>query len=267
MKRNFKKEIFYIRIEYTFEKIIIMFRHIGNSRTFKHNLRLATTLSMVAGIVNVCGLLAFGVLTTNVTGHFAFFSEELSRKDYATGLVFLLFTLCFLFGAFISNFLTELALKNKSKNPHFYPLLLEIVLITFVGVTFFEKNLTVLNSQFFAYALLLAMGIQNALVTNVSKSVVRTTHLTGLFTDLGIDLSQLFFRKSEGEKAVLEKNITLRFSIISFFFVGCLLGGVLFYYFQLKTLLLASALLIMALYFDFLRFQYYILKRKMFRKN
>jgi uncharacterized membrane protein YoaK (UPF0700 family) len=244
-----------------------MFRHIGNSRTFKHNLRLATTLSMVAGIVNVCGLLAFGVLTTNVTGHFAFFSEELSRKDYATGLVFLLFTLCFLFGAFISNFLTELALKNKSKNPHFYPLLLEIVMITFVGVTFFEERLTVLNSQFFAYALLLAMGIQNALVTNVSKSVVRTTHLTGLFTDLGIDLSQLFFRKSEGEKAVLEKNITLRFSIISFFFVGCLLGGILFYYFQLKTLLLASALLIMALYFDFLRFQYYILKRKMFRKN
>jgi len=222
---------------------------------------------MVAGIVNVCGLLAFGVLTTNVTGHFAFFSEELSRKDYATGLVFLLFTLCFLFGAFISNFLTELALKNKSKNPHFYPLLLEIVLITFVGVTFFEKNLTVLNSQFFAYALLVAMGIQNALVTNVSKSVVRTTHLTGLFTDLGIDLSQLFFRKSEGEPSVLEKNITLRFSIISFFFVGCLLGGILFYYFQLKTLLLASALLIMAIYFDYLRFQYYILKRKIFRKN
>ncbi len=244
-----------------------MFRHLGNSRTFKHNLRLATTLSMVAGIVNVCGLLAFGVLTTNVTGHFAFFSEEFSRKDYGTGLVFLLFTLCFLIGAFISNFLTEVALRRKSKNPHFYPLLVEIVLISIVGLTFFEENLTVINSQFFTYALLLAMGIQNALVTNVSKSVVRTTHLTGLFTDLGIDISQLFFRKQEGEKVVLEKNITLRVSIITFFFAGCLLGGILFKYFQLKTLLIASILLIMALYFDFLRFRYYILKRKIFRRN
>lgn len=244
-----------------------MFRHLGKSRTFKHNLRLATTLSMVAGIVNVCGLLAFGVLTTNVTGHFAFFSEEFSRKDYSTGLVFLLFTLCFLIGAFISNFLTEIALRRKSKNPHFYPLVVEIALISIVGLTFFEENLTVINSQFYTYTLLLAMGIQNALVTNVSKSVVRTTHLTGLFTDLGIDISQLFFRKQEGEKVVLEKNITLRISIITFFFGGCLLGGILFNYFHLKTLLIASVLLLMALYFDNLRFRYYILKRKIFRRN
>ncbi|RAR46931.1 YoaK family protein [Flavobacterium lacus] len=244
-----------------------MFRHLGNSRTFKHNIRLATTLSMVAGIVNICGLLALGVLTTNVTGHIAFFSEEIAGKDYATGLVFLLFTMCFLLGAFISNFLTELALKNKNKNPHFYPLLLEIVLITFVALTFFEKNLNLFNSQYIAYALLLAMGIQNALVTNVSKSVVRTTHLTGLLTDLGIDLSQLFFKNNERKKVVLEKNITLRLAIITFFFAGGLIGGILFKYFELKTLLVASALLIMAIYFDYLRFQYYILKRKIFRKN
>lgn len=244
-----------------------MFRHLGNSRTFKHNLRLATTLSMVAGIVNVCGLFAFEVLTTNVTGHFAFFSKEFSKKDYNTGIVFLLFTLCFLVGAFISNFLTEFALKKKNKNPHLYPLLFEILLLTFVAFSVLEKNVTIINSQFFTYALLIAMGVQNALVTHISKSVVRTTHLTGLFTDLGINLSQLFFKKREGEKVVLQKNITLRVAIITFFFAGCMIGGFLFQYFQLKTLLLASVLLIIALYFDFLRFRYYILKRKIFRKN
>jgi len=256
-----------VKNDYTFSQNRIMFRHIGKSRTYKHNIRLATTLSMVAGIVNICGLLAFDALTTNVTGHIAFFSEEIARENYATGFIFLLFTLCFLLGAFISNFLTELALKKKNKNPHFYPLLLEIVLISFVALTSFEMNFTILDTQFYAYALLLAMGIQNALVTNVSKYVVRTTHLTGLFTDLGIDLSQLFFKNSERKKEVLQKNITLRTSIIIFFFAGGLIGGVLFNYFQLQTLLLASALLIMAVYFDFLRFQYYILKRKMFRKN
>ncbi len=50
-----------------------MFRHKGKNRTFAHNLRLATLLSFVAGLVNITGVLAVKTLTTNVTGHFAFF--------------------------------------------------------------------------------------------------------------------------------------------------------------------------------------------------
>jgi len=240
-----------------------MFRHQGNSRTFKHNIRLATLLSFVSGIVNVCGLFAFGVLTTNVTGHFAFFSEELVRFEYKTALIFLLFTLCFLLGAFLSNFLTTLASKNKSKNPHFYPIVLEIILILFVGFSIYENNNSVINTQLYTFSLLVAMGIQNALVTYVSKSVVRTTHLTGLFTDLGIDLSQLIFNKTVEIRLVLLKNIILKFSIILFFSFGCILGGYLFQYLNLKTLLVASLFLVIALYFDFLRYRYFLLKRKM----
>jgi uncharacterized membrane protein YoaK (UPF0700 family) len=240
-----------------------MFRHQGNSRTFKHNIRLATLLSFVSGIVNVCGLFAFGVLTTNVTGHFAFFSEELVRFEYKTALIFLLFTLCFLLGAFISNFLTTLASKKNSKNPHFYPIVLEIILILFVGFSVYEADNSVLNTQLYTFSLLIAMGIQNALVTYVSKSVVRTTHLTGLFTDLGIDLSQLLFNKTVETRLTLLNNILLKFSIILFFSFGCILGGYLFHYLNLKTLLIASLLLIIALYFDFLRYRYFLLKRKM----
>ncbi|RYZ45844.1 MAG: DUF1275 domain-containing protein, partial [Sphingobacteriales bacterium] len=45
-----------------------MFRHTGKGRTLKHNLKLASQLSAVAGIVNVAGILALHKLTTNVTG-------------------------------------------------------------------------------------------------------------------------------------------------------------------------------------------------------
>jgi uncharacterized membrane protein YoaK (UPF0700 family) len=58
-----------------------MFRQ-GKSRAFKHNLRLATILSFVAGMVNISGLLSIETLTTNVTGHFAFFSEYFVNGDY-----------------------------------------------------------------------------------------------------------------------------------------------------------------------------------------
>lgn len=239
-----------------------MFRHIDRNRTFRHNLKLATTLSFIAGIVNVCGVLAYGTLTTNVTGHFAFFSEEISLKNYTNALVFLMFTLCFLLGAFLSNLLTEIAYKKHSLYPHFYPILAETILLVWVGLSFWDEIKDLVPNQLYVYALLIAMGLQNALVTRISKSVVRTTHLTGLFTDLGIDLSQILFRKEKGEKILLKKNILLRVSIISFFFLGCLLGGYLFRYIQLKTLLIAALFLMAALYFDYVRFQYFKLRRK-----
>ena len=60
-----------------------MFRHKGESRTLKHNLRIASLLSFVAGIVNVAGFLSVQRLTTNVTGHFAFFVEERAQAFFA----------------------------------------------------------------------------------------------------------------------------------------------------------------------------------------
>ena len=50
-----------------------MFRHYNKTRTLSHNLKIASLLSFVAGCVNVAGFLAVQKLTTNVTGHFAFF--------------------------------------------------------------------------------------------------------------------------------------------------------------------------------------------------
>ncbi|WP_366069051.1 hypothetical protein [Flavobacterium sp.] len=53
-----------------------MFRHQGKTRTAKNNLQIASLLSSVAGIVYVAGFLSVQKLTTNVTGHFAFFVDE-----------------------------------------------------------------------------------------------------------------------------------------------------------------------------------------------
>jgi len=59
-----------------------MFKHQGKSRTLKHNMRIATVLSFSAGIVNVAGFLAFNQLTTNVTGHFALFINEVANFEF-----------------------------------------------------------------------------------------------------------------------------------------------------------------------------------------
>lgn len=239
-----------------------MFRHKGKSRTYLHNLRLASMLSCIAGIVNITGVLAVKVLTTNVTGHFAYFSEELFNKRYGVALEFLLFIGAFLVGAFVSNFLIELVSRRRPQISFAFPMAIEILILFVVGIIGRQALLVYANGRLVAYALLFAMGLQNALVTKVSQSVVRTTHLTGLFTDLGIELSQLFFYRKQFEVKQLSRSISLKLAIIGGFFLGCLSGGYLYQKFALGTLLLADLLLVFALFYDNILFRYYQLRRR-----
>ena len=89
-----------------------MFRHQGKSRTLKHNLKIATVLSFVAGFVNVMGFLAFSQLTTNVTGHFDLFIGDVANFEFWKGTIYLLYIFSFLFGSFSSSFLIETFRKN-----------------------------------------------------------------------------------------------------------------------------------------------------------
>lgn len=243
-----------------------MFRHKGKNRTFAHDLRLATLLSFVAGLVNVTGLLALKTLTTNVTGHFAFFAEEIMRHDYATAVTFLVFTLFFLLGSFLSSFLQEVISLRNPDLSHIFPITLEMVILIAVGVFGTSTGLFTLGGKMTAFFMLLAMGIQNSLVTNISKSTVRTTHLTGLFTDLGIELSQLFFYKKPEEVKKLKTSIFLRLSIISFFFIGCFSGGIVYQILEIKTLFIAAFFLLIAQWYDYMRLKFHLIKRKTFNK-
>ena len=241
-----------------------MFRHKGKYRTFAHDLRLAILLSFVAGLVNITGVLALKTLTTNVTGHFAFFAEEIMRHDFATAITFFLFTVFFLLGSFISSFLQELiSLKNPDWS-HIFPITLEMVILISIGIFGTTTGLFTLDGKLTAFFMLLSMGIQNSLVTNISKATVRTTHLTGLFTDLGIELSQLFFYKKPEEVKKLKTSIFLRLSIITFFFLGCFSGGIVYQILEIKTLFVASFFLFIAQWYDFLRLKFHLIKRKTF---
>lgn len=239
-----------------------MFRHEGKGRTYIHNLRLASILSFVAGLVNITGVLSVKVLTTNVTGHFAFFSEDLSNGKYPIAIEYLFFIFSFLLGAFVSNTLIEIVSRIKPQISYTFPIAIEIVILFIVSLFGSSSALSNSSSQIIACSLLFAMGLQNALVTKVSQSVVRTTHLTGLFTDLGIELSQLFFYRKTSEFKRLSKSIYLKLAIICCFFFGCLVGGFIYRSFELKTLQIASVFLIIALFYDNLRFHYYNIKRK-----
>jgi uncharacterized membrane protein YoaK (UPF0700 family) len=170
-----------------------MFRHHGLSRTHEHNLKIASTLSFVAGLVNVVGFISIGRLTTNVTGHFAFLVNDFLNFDFVDGLVLFLFVFAFFLGSFVANTIIEITSRQSDKNVFVVPIALEVLILVFLG--FEGAWLMATSPNIIALLLLFAMGLQNSLVTKISNAVVRTTHLTGLFTDLGIEVSQLLFYK------------------------------------------------------------------------
>ncbi|HEY8399815.1 MAG TPA: YoaK family protein [Cytophagaceae bacterium] len=239
-----------------------MFRHRGKNRSFIHNRRLASQLSFIAGSVNICGILSINTLTTNITGHVAFMTEELVKENYRSSIIFFLYLLCFLLGAFTSNMFVEILIRYRPRLYHSIPILLEILILAFAGLAGGE----LLSGQWLACMLLFAMGLQNSLVTQVSNSIVRTTHLTGLFTDLGIELSQLLFYK--GSNLVkLRRSINLRITIIFFFTLGGVLAGYTFQLFGIKTLALVAGLLVLTLFYDLIRFRYYLIRRRIFSRS
>jgi len=213
-------------------------------------------------MVNVGGFLAVQRLTTNVTGHFAFFVDELFKLDFWHGFVYFLYIFFFFLGSFVSGLLTEFVARKNERLIYVLPVIIECIILLCVGLLYpyFIENS---RPDPIAFSLLFAMGLQNSLVTTISNAAVRTTHLTGLFTDLGIELAQLFFYKFPAHKVRLRSSIKLRFTIVGFFFLGGISGGLLYSLMNLHILVIACALLLAGLVYDNIRFGVIRLKRKL----
>ncbi len=140
------------------------------------------------------------------------------------------------------------------------PTIIECVILLSIGLV--SNFITIETPNVIVCLLLFAMGLQNSFVTKISNAVVRTTHLTGLFTDLGIDLSLLLFKKHHQKRLKLKENIKLRLYIISSFFLGGLMGGYVYsrLNMELNTLFLAAFILFISLFYDDVKYRFIKIK-------
>src|SRR5690606_4329154 len=118
---------------------------------------------------------------------------------------------------------------------HSIPLVLEILSILFVGIyldVFNEDSLK--ETEILVGALLFAMGLQNGLTASISNSVVKTTHLTGLTTDLALLISMFTKEANRSNKALVDK-FHLLLSIVGAYVLGGLVSGISFTYLSNKT--------------------------------
>jgi uncharacterized membrane protein YoaK (UPF0700 family) len=121
-------------------------------------------------------------------------------------------------------------------------------ILLFVALEGHKYDNSLSSKELFAGSLLFAMGLQNALVSMISGSVVRTTHLTGTFTDLGIELAQIFERAGKNP-VLLRSTIKVRVVVIFFFMAGAPSGAYLFRHYRFHVFFMPVAILVFILFY------------------
>jgi uncharacterized membrane protein YoaK (UPF0700 family) len=171
-----------------------MFRHEGTARSHRHNQILAGYLALVAGFVNSAGFVLIGSFTSHVTGNVGRFADDLALGHSAAIFAAVMVAAYFL-GAFVASMAIESTLARRRSTVYGFLLLGEAALLAgFVALSLAMATTNPRYRDFQAIVLCIAMGLQNSLVTRLSGAVVRTTHLTGVVTDLGIEAARWFRR-------------------------------------------------------------------------
>lgn len=236
-------------------------RWAGTKRTPQHDARLGLNLAFIAGAINAGGFMAIGYYTSHMTGVLSAVADDLVLGHFTLATAGILMTLAFLAGAMCTAILVNLGHRQRLHGRYSIPLLLEGSLLAVFGLIgqkwAFQTPLAVPMT---ALLLSFMMGLQNALITKISHSVIRTTHVTGLVTDIGIELGKLvYINTSASPKAKRVRahrgRLKLHTSLLLAFLSGGVIGAWSFQRFGFLTALpLAAWLMWLALrplFFDF----------------
>jgi uncharacterized membrane protein YoaK (UPF0700 family) len=170
-----------------------MFRHQGARRSDRDNRILAGYLAFFGGFVNSAGFLLIGSFTSHVTGSVGRFANDVVSRQIDAAVAALTLVVAFFVGAFIVTMTLESAFFGRTPRAYGAALATEaLLLVAFTLTSGLTRQAHPRLMDAEAAILCVAMGMQNALVTRVSGAVVRTTHLTGVVTDIGIEAARWF---------------------------------------------------------------------------
>lgn len=177
----------------------------------------AGLLAFGAGVINVVGLLSFEhQVVTHLTGTTSLLGAAVARGDLAGMLRYAGLLLAFVAGCMLSGMIVRDSVLKVARPYGF---------VLFAQAAGLIAAALLLDAQHAAglYLLALCSGLQNALVTTFSGAVIRTTHVSGMFTDLGIFLGH----RLRGVAADA-RRLRLSLTVIGGFLAGGIAGALAF---------------------------------------
>jgi uncharacterized membrane protein YoaK (UPF0700 family) len=159
--------------------------------SFRQKSKLAVSLSWIGGYVNVVLLLACGSFASHMTGNATRVGELVVLKDWGLAAQFALLLVSFWLGAVASAFMTEWAQRAGVRSKYVLPMAVEGALLSVLAALVYQHTHAGAHGALLIHSMgnlaAFAMGLQNATITEISGAVIRTTHLTGVITDLGLE--------------------------------------------------------------------------------
>lgn len=188
-------------------------------------------LAFIAGVINAVGFLGLyhqGI--THLTGTTSLLGIAVAQGDLAAALHLLAFIASFVAGAIISGAIVQDSTLQLGRR-YGVALLVESFLL-FAAVPLLQRGL--FAGDCLASA---ACGLQNAMVSTFSGASLRTTHLSGVFTDLGVFIGHWVRRLP-----VDFRRLRLWLLLVFAFGAGGTAGTLLFARFGYHTLFLPAGL-------------------------
>ena len=189
--------------------------------------RLGCLLAAVAGALNAAAFHAVGFFSANMTGNVSALSDHIALGGFAVGAFFLAIILIFVFGALVSTLLINAGRRRRMHSIYAFSILAEATLLTLLGCA----DLWLPAAQrgpMLILGLSFLMGLQNALVTRISDTRVRTTHVSGMTTDIGIELAMLIDialrREPDVDPAPVRSKLRLHLQTVLSFLAGGIVG-------------------------------------------
>jgi uncharacterized membrane protein YoaK (UPF0700 family) len=180
----------------------------------------------VAGAANAGGFLAVRQYTSHMSGIVAAMADNLALGSVSLAMNGLAAVMAFLLGAFMTTLMVRWARARELESEYALPLMFEAALLVLFGFT--GKVFTGGHALGTVMLLCCTMGLQNAIITKLSNSVIRTTHLTGMITDTGIALGRIALDgagKVKYDTAGDWAALRLLTSLVVLFFVGGVIGA------------------------------------------
>jgi uncharacterized membrane protein YoaK (UPF0700 family) len=225
----------------------------GRDRTLGANRQLGGVLAFIAGATNAGAFLAVQQYTSHMTGMVSTLADSLALGEVHLAASAVGALASFIVGAATSAILVHIARRRHLSSEFALPLLLEAALLLLFGLI--GARLESIQGLFVPATIMLlcfTMGLQNAVISKISKSEIRTTHVTGLVTDIGIELGKLaYWNKLQDDPTLRVMADRARLRVLSMlvlaFFTGGWLGALSFQRIgYASTIPLAILLVVMA---------------------
>ncbi|KQZ44083.1 YoaK family protein [Duganella sp. Root1480D1] len=202
----------------------------GRQRAAQANRHLGIALAFVAGAANAGGFLAVKQYTSHMTGILSSAADDLALGAIDAALDCAGALLAFIAGAACCAIMVNFARRRQLHSEFALPLLVEAVLLLAFGVMGTRlQAIDVFVLPATVMLLCFMMGLQNAVITKLSNAEIRTTHMTGIVTDLGIETGKALYWNRDDQAvprvAADWKRVRILAALVSSFFVGALAGA------------------------------------------